>query len=148
MTETTGMELVLPHSGEIIDPQDLDRLADAYGEIQVLQARLAEAKRAIGAVMVGHSETVGAKTFRIDGSGRTVKIEGGSQTQYDAEQLYEDLAAAGMPESARNEIVQTEIRYKVDARRAKQAARANPAYAEAVERNSQTVQTTPRVVVS
>jgi hypothetical protein len=147
VTEVTGMELVLPHSGELIDPADLDRLADAYGEIQQLQARLADAKRTIGGIMEEHTAVVGAKTFRTP-NGRTIRIEGGSQTRYDAVQLMDDLRAAGMPEDQIMECVIEEVSWKVDARRAKQAARANERYAEAVERSAQIIPTTPRVVVS
>lgn len=146
MTETTGMELVLPHSGEIIDPADLERLANAYEEIQRLEGDLNRAKRAIAARLRDHTATIGDLSFQA--GARRVQIQGGHRTIYEGQQLADDLRAAGMPEGNVDEIVTMEVTYKVDAVRAKRAARVNPAYAAAVERNSQTVESTPRVVVS
>lgn len=146
MTEVTGMELVLPHSGEIIDPADTARVAEAYHEVERLEAAARRAKAALGDVLRDHASVVGAKTFRV--GGHKVEISGGERTTYDGDALAEDLRVAGMPESAVDEIVTQEVTTKVDARRLKQAARANEKYAEAMDRHATVVVTTPRVVVS
>ena len=146
MTETTGMELVLPHSGEIIDPGDVERIAQAYAEVQRMEGDLNRAKRALAEALRDHSSVVGARTFTI-GSHRVV-IEGGTRTSYDAELLERLLRNADMPEATIREIITEEVTAKVDARRLKQAARVNESYASAMELAATTVDVTPRVNVT
>ena len=67
-----------------------------------------------------------------DGSSVTVKKN--YETVWDAEQLEEDLRAAGMPEDRIAQIIVQEVTHTVKAVEANKAKKANPAYAEAIER--------------
>ena len=53
---------------------------------------------------------------------------------YDAEAIEQALREAGAPEEMIAEVVVPTVTYKVDARRAQQAAKANPEYAAIIDR--------------
>lgn len=131
---TTGTDLILlPHTGELVDPGDAEACVKAIEDLRLLEARLAEARRALVGAAAEYATVRGVKSFRL-ADGRTAQLTGGPARGYDADVLERGLREAGMPEDRIREIVVEEVSYKVAAVEAKRAAGANPAYAQAVER--------------
>lgn len=143
-----GTELVLAHSGQLVNLESLDDVAAAFKEVKRVSGLLREAEVTLRRVLQEHATYQGTKTLHVDGVGK-VEVRGGEGIEWpDPIGLSEALLAAGMPDDVVNEIVLTEIKYKVDARRAQRAASANPAYAEIIGRHRVTVERTPQVTIS
>lgn len=143
-----GTELVLAHSGQIVNLDDSSDVAKAYQEVKNIRARLTEADRLLREAFALHAKLQGTKTIYVEGVGK-FEVKGSEITEFpDPLALADELRKAGMPENVVDEIVLTEIRYKVDARRAARAAKANPDYAEIIERLKVTVERTPTVSIT
>lgn len=142
----SGTALVLP-DGQVLDLSDVGSVLVAYDDLQRLKAVMREAEAKLKEALISHSSEFGKKSFQVDGVGK-VEIKGGKQTVYDAQALKRTLKAAGMPEARIKEIVRETIEYKVMAVEAKRAARANPAYAEAIEKHSTVEEKVPTVTVT
>lgn len=132
MEVSTSTELVLPHTSELIDLTSERQVALALSEIQELKGKLLHVERHLREVLAEKARLLGTKTFYVGGVGN-VEVKGDTRTTWDAEKLEDRLRAAGAPEELIREIVVETFSYKVDARRASRAARANEAYAEAIE---------------
>lgn len=133
MTEREhSTELVLPHTSELIDLASEHEVAKALSELQRLKGQILSAERHLREALAEHARVLGTKTFRVAGVGQ-VEVKGEVRLRWDAEKLEDRLRQAGAPEELIREIVVEQISYKVDARRAGRAARANPAYAAAIE---------------
>ena len=126
-------ELVLPHSGEVIDLADVEVAGTTLEQLRTMEQAMREAQRMITDALVEHSRVAGSKTLDI-GGGRRIEIRGGVEKVYDAEQLEQELRDLGMPEERIREIVKEEITHTVSAREAQRAAKANDDYAAALER--------------
>lgn len=125
-------ELVLPHSGEVVDLTDETACGVALDEIRRMQAHMAEATRLLSNAIAARAAVLGSKTIRLSG-GRKAVVTGGTETSYDGPELMRRLRALGMPEDRIAEVVQEEVTHKVIAIEAKRIAAANPDYAKAVE---------------
>jgi hypothetical protein len=132
-----SMDLVIPGTGEIVSAEDAAGCARALSAVRNLERELRDAKAALTDAIVQHATVHGVKTLHLDG-GIKAEIRGGTETVYDAEAIEADLRAAGAPEDMIREIVVEQIAYTVDARRATQASRANPAYRDIIERHRST----------
>jgi hypothetical protein len=143
--ETTRTEVALP-DGTLVDLTDPAQCAWALLYIRDLESRLREFKGAFTDAIVEHSQKVGSKTLHL--GEQKVEVKGGEKVVWDAQQLEEDLRAAGMPEKRIREIVVEEVSYTVQAVEAKKAARANPVYDEAVGRARQPVETRPTISIT
>jgi len=140
VVEATDAEVfVLPHSGEVVSLNEEVNCAVALDEVRRMQTHLAEAVRVLSAAIAARAAVLGTKTVNLSG-GRKAEVRGGQETAYDAQELERLLRVAGMPEERINEIITTEVTYKVKAVEAKRAAAANPEYARAVEAASTTVE--------
>lgn len=147
MTEP-GTELILVQpSGELVDPRDTQACFLALREVNRIQGLLYEAKRALTAALVVEAQRRGERTVTLE-SGERYVAEGGPSRQYRPEDVEEGLRAAGMPEERIAQIVVTEVSRKVNGVEANKAARANPAYAAALEEASEMVEARYSVKVS
>lgn len=142
-----GEELVLAHSGVLVRLNDVSEVASALKEVQEIQKRLQEAVRILKSAMSYHSGEAGAKTLYLEGIGK-VELKNDTEIEWDIPGLERRLRRAGASDELIGEIIVTKIDYKVDAKRAKQAASANPKYARAVELSRRDVPKTPTVSFS
>jgi len=126
--------LVLPGLGQVVSLENVDECAIALESLRALEAQIREYKSYITEAIVEHSQAAGTKTLKLE-NGTQAEIRGGTETAYHADSLETELRMVGAPEDLINEIVITEITRKVDARRAKRAAAANPEYAAVIESN-------------
>lgn len=142
---TSAEVALIPHSGELIDLTDAEACADALDELGLLTRQLAEVQRAIRAALADYSAVQGARTFRA--GTHTVTVGPDEEKLYDAEAIERDLRAAGMPEERIAEVVVPTVTLKVDAVKARQAGRANPVYADVIDRHTTIREKTPTVTV-
>lgn len=124
-------EIVLPPTGELIDLGNPDQVARALRTCRLAKTEIDGTRVLLEAAMVEQSRLAGTKTLRLDGYLATVGPD--SELAWDITVLPE-LLAAGLPDSRYNELVKTEVTYKVDARVATQIEKANPVYAEIIGR--------------
>lgn len=123
--------IILPHTGQVLAASDTKQCANALVELRQIEDAIREVKIVLTQAIVAESQRQGTKTLRF--GERKVEIRGGKSVLWDAHFLEIELRKAGMPEERIREIVKEEVSYKVDAREAKKAAGANPAYAVIVE---------------
>lgn len=134
--------LVVPGTGELLRMGTADEAAAAFDRLSELQGELALVKRYVTDRLTELAKLYGKQTMPLS-DGRKVTLSSGTTTTYDADAIYADLIDAGMPEERIREIVEETVTYRVKAAQAKQAAAANPAYAEIIERHK-TVTEKPR----
>jgi hypothetical protein len=127
----TGMEIALPHSGEIISLDDAVLCAKSLDEIRQLEARLREVKQDLTRAILIESERQGSKTLYLDDDLK-VEVSGGTKVEYDPEVL-ERLRDVGLPEDRYDALVRATVTYNVNATEAKRIAGANPEYARIIE---------------
>lgn len=127
-------ELAVPVIGQVVNLEDANDCALALDAIRDLEYQLKQAKTDLTRALVHHSQQAGTKTLHLDNA--TVVLSGGEATVYDAEEIYVGLIEAGMTPERAGEIVKETVTRKVDARQAKSAAAANPAYREVIERHT------------
>lgn len=140
MSDTPGTDLILVQpTGEMVDPRDAQACVSALREVNRIQGLLYEAKRALSAALVAEAQRRGERTVTLD-NGEQFVTEGGPSRQYRPDDAEEGLRAAGMPEERIAQIVVTEVSRKVNGVEANKAARANPAYAAALEAASEMVE--------
>lgn len=130
MTET----LVIPYSGEVISPDDAEACARKLHEIRELERRLRELKNELTFHLAQEFERQGLKTMDLNGI--KAELKGGSEIAWDIE-ILEELRGLGLPDERFNELVRTEVTYKVSAKEANRIAAANPRYAEVIDRAKQ-----------
>lgn len=138
--------LALPGTGVVVDLGNATEVARAYDDLAMLQKKMYEAQRVLAKAFAEQTATLGSKTIDI-GRGLKARLSGGPEKHYDAEAIRDELREAGMPEERISQIVQETISYKVKAIEANRAARANPAYASIVERNTTEVERSYRITV-
>lgn len=139
--------LVLAHTGELVDLTDERQVAKAYRDVQDIQRKLAEANRQLREALVERAAVLGTKTIYMDGIGK-VELKGGQEVAYDELAIEEDLRKLGCPEEVIREIVKETVTYKVDGRRAKSAAAANPEYGKVIESHKVVIEKLPTVSIT
>lgn len=144
--DSVRREIVLRHTGEVLDPADAHGCAKALAELRQAKTMMAEAERALTGALEEFARQEGGRTVSLPGGGRIV-VEGGDRVQYDGMKIELGLRALGVREERRREIVSITTEYKVDARQAKAAAKANPEYAKVIESATQTVPGSTRIKV-
>ena len=149
MTDTEpGTELVLAHTGEIVNLADEHAIAKAYKEVDQLDRMLVQAKVRLREALGERAKVLGTKTIYVEGVGK-VEVKGATITSYPEPEILEaDLRALGCPEEIIREIVVEVVSYKVDGARAKRAASANPEYAKVIEAARQVIEKTPSIYIS
>lgn len=143
--EQDSVSLVIAGIGEIVDPGDEAQCIRALAAVRDLEQQLREAKTDLTQAIRERAAVLGTKT--IHSGALTAELKGGQEVVYDAEAIEEGLRAAGAAEELIREIVQETVSYRVDARRAKRAAAANPDYAQAIEPHCRTVEKAVSVVI-
>ena len=140
-------ELVLRDTGEVVDLGDPAQCAYALRHLRDLSSELKLAESALKDALVLHSGIIGKKTLHLPSA--QVVVKGDTETLYDAEAIERDLLDAGMPSQYVADIVVEVVTTtrKVNAQQAKQAAAANPVYAEIIKRHSTVVAKNPTVTV-
>lgn len=146
MSVSDSQELIVPGLGQLVLLSDIPEVARTLDHVRELERQLREIKTELTSAIVAASQREGTKTLHMEGL--TATIKSGTDVHYDAEAIEEELRAAGMPEERIREIVVETITYKVNAVKAKQAAGANPAYGEVIERHRREVEKPPYVTIS
>lgn len=123
-------ELVLHHSGEIVDLDDAVQCARALSEIRTLEQNLRELKTELTQAIVAEGRRQGTKTIQVD-DGLNAVLSGGTETHWDIETL-EQLLVVGLPQDRYDALVRTEISFKVNEREALRIGGANPEYARII----------------
>ena len=125
---SAGTSLVLPHTGEIIDLRNPRECAEAVEGLRALKARIDDLVRQLTDAVAVVSEERGG----LDGTGAVLKTS--DEIRWDVQILRELLHPAGLPTDRWDELVTQTVDYKVDARVAARIAKANPVYAEIIDR--------------
>lgn len=146
MTEATSRELVIRHTGEVVNLADPDQCVWALESIRDLEADLRMAKTELSRAIAAEGLRQGTHTLTLS-DGRKAVLSGGRQYEWDGEGLKASLLAAGMPAERVAQVVEEVVTYKVSAVEAKRAASANPAYMAAVDLNRRETETPVRVSV-
>lgn len=141
-------ELVIHHTGEVINLEDPNATAQALRHVRDLRESLRDTERILVDALVTHSTILATKTMHLNAT--TVKVAGDTITLYDADKIEEGLLTAGMPPQRVSEIVREQVTVvkKVNGTEAKKAARMNPAYAAVIDAHSTVVEKTPTVTVT
>jgi hypothetical protein len=146
--EEVKNELVLAHTGELVDLTSEREIVKAYQEVDDLVKKLQEATRVLRFAMKERASVLGTKTIHIDGIGK-VELTNTRRVHYpDPLALADALRAAGCPEETISEIVLETVSHNVDGARAKRAAQANETYAEIIERHQQVVEPLPSIRIT
>lgn len=132
VVEPESRELVLPATGELVDLDDPLACAVAIDEMYELEQRLKEARKILSRTLVAEAERQGTNTvLRLPGA--IVKLRTPSRTEWDLDEL-EKLRDLGLPEERYNALVRETVSHKVMASEAARIGKANPRYAEVIER--------------
>jgi hypothetical protein len=131
--------IVIPLSGELVDPRDHAQCVRALAHVRDLEHQLRETKQALTEALIDGSMLIGSKTITLP-DGTRAEVKGGTETEYDAEAIEAEFRQAGMPEARIRTIIEEIVTYRVKAVEAKRAAAANPEYAQIVERHRRTVE--------
>ena len=127
----TVQEVWNPKTGELVPVTDTNGVAEAVMALREFNQRVRDAIADATTVLVAESRRRGAKTLHLMNT--TVEIRGGTETVWDIPGLRAMLELADCPQERIEEVIKTEVTYKVDARVAKQLAAANEDYKAAVE---------------
>ena len=144
--ETPSTEIAVPGIGEIVNLDDARAVAFALDGVRDLERQLRDVKAELTRALVYESGVQGTKTLHMEGIKAVLKSS--AETIYDAEEIEIGLREAGMPEDRIRLIVVETTSYKVDAVKAKQAAAANPAYAEVINANKHEVEKAASVTLT
>jgi hypothetical protein len=140
--EPDAHTLVAPGTGEVLAIETADEAVAALDYLRTLESDISLAKRHATERLTELALLYGKNTMPVSG-GRKVSLSTGTSTTYDADAIYAALIDAGMPEERIEEIIETTVTHRVRAAQAKQAAGANPAYREIIEKHT-TVHERPR----
>jgi hypothetical protein len=127
----SGLELIVPTTGELLSLDDAAGCLRVLTEIRDLEAKLREAKAELTTALAAEFSRQGTKTLEMNGV--KAELRGGSEVVWDIEVL-EELRDLGLPEERMDALITTEVTYRVNASEAKRIAAANVAYSEVVER--------------
>lgn len=130
-------DLLVPITGELVDIGDPNEVCRALDEVRDLKRQLDRARVVLEDALRLESERQGTKTLHL--AGYTAVVSGGTKTEYDIEELADELLDLGLPASRVAELVVATVTYRVSKTVAKQVAGANPRYAEAIDRHSRQV---------
>jgi hypothetical protein len=126
-----GEELAIPGTGELVDLSDVPAVVGALEALRDYESLLRETKATLTRAIVEYATDQGVRSVELPDGGRA-EISAPSESVYDPYVLTEKLREAGMPEERIDELIEETVTHRVRAGEAKKAAKANPAYAEAV----------------
>lgn len=124
------IQLVHPGTGELVQPDEIDKIAEALDYCKMAKQRWQDAIDAFSAALIEHSKIVGAKTFHAGST--TVTVSPDKELSWDIDYLDTALSEAGLPEDRIRALITTTVSYKVNAAVANQIAASNPEYAEII----------------
>lgn len=127
----TGMEVALPHTGEIVSLEDPRACAKALYEIREVRRQLREMEHDLENAIRIDSEVQGTKTLRY-GDHLEVQIKSSTVIDWDFEVL-QRLLDAGLPDSRYDDLVRAKVEYTVSVRVADQLSKANPEYKRIID---------------
>jgi hypothetical protein len=123
-------ELPNPLTGELIRTSDLQAVGATIEALRSHKRKVDEAIAAFSAVVVEESHRQGSRTLNVGATVLEVSPEW--TTDWDITELAK-LLAVGLPDERYNQLVKTEVNFKVDGRVARQLAGASPKYAAIIE---------------
>lgn len=124
-------ELAIPGIGALVNLEDPREVGIALADIRSLEDDLRDMKRDLTAALIRYSETVGGKTFHLEGL--DVVLTEKKPVTWDVEALEAKLRRAGLPEDRIDALIKVVVTRTVNANVAKQIAGANPKYARIVK---------------
>lgn len=117
---TADSVLVLPHTGELINLNDAPAVARHLRELRDIRQKVNEATGILNEALAAYAQRIGTKTLHLEGVGKVTVTGGpGSEVVWDIEVL-QGLVDAGLPQDRFNELVTTEVSYRVNSAVAKQ----------------------------
>ena len=140
-----GNELVVPFTGEIVDLDDPMTCARMLQEIREITDQLRDARAVLTDSLLRESERQGTKTLRFGSI--EARINTPMETVWDYGVLLE-LRDAGLPEERFDELVTTNVEYKVNGLIAKSIASSNQTYKEIIDRARSQHPRSPSVTVT
>lgn len=139
-----GVGLLNRTTGELVDLTDVAQTSAVYQHVQAAEQELRRVKRALAQALADQARERGQRTIHFDGG----KVVVGSDTAIewrDVAGMKRELLEAGMPLERAWEIVTETVDYKVAAVEANRAAKANPVYAEIIDRHRVVVPKNPSI---
>lgn len=137
---------LMPVTGEVINLDDPNQCARAYDTLAEIERQVRTAKQAVAQALIDYRTRSGSgATFRVEAA--EVKISEPSDISWNMEVLSE-LLQAGLPDARWQELVTRTVDTKVSATVARQIGKANPVYAEIVERAQTRTPKRPTVTVA
>lgn len=130
-----GQELAIPGTGELVDLNDAQACVRALDSLRDFESVIREVKGALTRAIIYEATLQGVRSIELS-DGSRAEISPSTEIVYDAQAIEDGLRAAGMPEERIRDIVEETVSYKVHAREAKKAARANPEYAKVIDEAS------------
>ena len=125
-------EIMVPGTGEVVNLDDPSSCAYALHALRDFKQQIDNARYFVEQALVRHAQDSGTKTLHV--GDLTATVSGGKAVRWDVEEL-QKLMDAGLPETRFNELVKTEVSYKINAAVAKSIeAAGNPEYAEIIGR--------------
>lgn len=129
---TPAAVLTLP-TGEIVDLSDPSSCARALTAVREIEMQVRGVKDAIIETLSDEAKRRGENTIELE-DGTRIEVKRNYEIAWDHQQLEDELREAGMPEERIREIIVEEVSYSVKAVEANRASKANPTYAEAIEK--------------
>lgn len=134
--------IIEPTTGELIDPRDMPKIAEAISRIRMVKQQLNDAITELTRAVADESKRVGTRTIYAGPS--TIELTADHETQWDPEELLK-LLDVGLPADRYEALVTQVVTTKVDAKVARQLAAANDAYKAIIERAQTQAPKTPYV---
>lgn len=148
MTEVAVPETILnPLTGELVPASDVPKVAVALAALREYKGRVLDGIREAEAIVLEASREQGTKTLRFE-DGTVAEVSGGSAVEWqDVDGLEQELREAGLPDDRLGEVIRVTVERVVVTGEANRVARANPVYAEIIERHRSRVEKPWRVSV-
>lgn len=151
--ETVGVPAIVDTNGVLVEGSGVDidlsdpvACAVALDQVRAFETQFGEVKRTLTDAIVSHYRLTGERSLELPNRSRA-EVKAGTRNIIDPDILEERLREAGMPEDRIDALITTTHERRVDARKAKTAATANPDYKVALEAATSTYQETPSVTI-
>ena len=122
--------LVIPGTGEIVEPDDPAAVARALDGLGALQRQLGDVRRHLIELLVEEAQRQGTKTLHVQGG--KVTLTGGTRTRWDLDKLNE-LEQAGLPAERLNAFLRPKVTWSPDGNVARQLRGANEEYRRIID---------------
>jgi hypothetical protein len=129
--ELVPAAMLNPLTGELVPTGDMKAVADTLVQLREHQNKVRDAITAFSEAAIAESVRVGSRTLNASG-GIRIEVTAATEVEWDIPHLSK-LRDHGLPEERLNELVKTNITFKVDGAVARQLAGSNPNYARVIE---------------